>query len=95
MSGVTEAAVRVHVLVTGIVQGVFFRDACREKARREGVGGWVRNRSDGCVEAEFEGPAAAVDRLVAWCHAGPARAVVEAVDVTMVPTCGDHRFRIR
>jgi len=95
MSGLTEPAIRVRVVVTGVVQGVFFRDACREQARRERVGGWVRNRSDGSVEAEFEGPAAAVDRLVAWCHTGPARAIVDAVEAMMVPTCGDHRFRIR
>jgi acylphosphatase len=95
MSGLTEPAVRVRVVVTGVVQGVFFRDTCREQARKESVGGWVRNRGDGSVEAEFEGPAAAVDRLVAWCRAGPPRAHVEAVEVTMVPTCGDHRFRIR
>ena len=100
MSGLTAPSpgpqtVRARVVVTGRVQGVFFRDTCREQARRERVGGWVRNRGDGSVEAEFEGPAAAVDRLVAWCQAGPPRADVEAVEVTMVPTCGDQRFRIR
>jgi acylphosphatase len=101
MSGLTASSspaaqpVRARVVVTGLVQGVFFRDTCREQARRENVGGWVRNRVDGSVEAEFEGPAAAVDRLIAWCHAGPPRAHVDTVEVTMVPTCGDRRFRIR
>jgi acylphosphatase len=86
--------IRVRVVVTGRVQGVWFRDSCREQARAEGVAGFVRNRADGAVEAEFEGPPAAVERLVAWCRAGPARARVDGVDVATVPTSGDPRFRI-
>ena len=91
----TESPVRVQVVATGLVQGVWFRHACREAAREEGVGGWVRNRADGAVEAELEGPAAAVDRLVAWFRTGPPQAQVESVDVTVIPTVGDQRFRIR
>ena len=87
--------VRVRVVITGRVQGVFFRDACREHARAEGLAGWVRNRGDGAVEAEFEGPHAAVDRVVAWCHDGPPRAQVEHVTVTTIPTLGARGFRIR
>ena len=86
--------VRVRVVATGRVQGVWFRDACRERARAEHVGGWVRNRSDGAVEAEFEGPAAAVERLVAWFRTGPPRSRVDAVATSQVPTTGDLRFRI-
>jgi acylphosphatase len=85
---------RVRVVVTGRVQGVFFRDSCRERAREANVGGWVRNRGDGAVEAEFEGPAAAVDGVVAWCRTGPARARVDAVEVTVIPATCDQRFRI-
>jgi acylphosphatase len=88
---VTEPPVRVNVVATGLVQGVWFRHACRETAREEGLGGWVRNRADGAVEAELEGPAAAVDRLVAWFRTGPPQARVESVDVTVVPTTGDQR----
>jgi len=55
----------------------------------------VRNRDDGAVEAEFEGPRAAVDRMVAWCREGPARARVDAVDVTEVTTLGERGFRVR
>jgi acylphosphatase len=95
MSGVTEPSVRVQVVATGLVQGVWFRHACREAAREEGLGGWVRNRADGAVEAELEGPPDAVDRLVAWFRTGPPQAQVESVDVTSVPTTGDARFRIR
>ncbi len=91
----TESPVRVQVVATGLVQGVWFRHACREAAREEGVGGWVRNRADGAVEAELEGPAASVDRLVAWFRTGPPQAQVESVDVTVIPTVGDQRFRIR
>ena len=86
--------VRVRVVVSGRVQGVFFRDSCREQARALGVGGWVRNRADGTVEGELEGPGAAVDRLVAWCRAGPPRARVDAVDVSSVEAVGDARFRV-
>jgi acylphosphatase len=99
VSGLTDGAgaaetVRVHVEVIGRVQGVWFRDSCRERARSERVGGWVRNRGDGAVEAEFEGPPAPVERMVAWCRTGPPRARVDAVDVTRVPTSGDLRFRV-
>jgi acylphosphatase len=90
----SPAPVRVRVVVTGRVQGVFFRDSCREQARAEGLGGWVRNRGDGAVEAEFEGPRPAVDRLIAWCRSGPARARVDAVEHTEIPPTGDKRFRI-
>jgi acylphosphatase len=99
MSGLTgavrpSARVRVRVVVTGRVQGVFFRDGCREQARAEGVGGWVRNRGDGAVEAEFEGSRPAVERLIGWCRSGPARARVDAVEHTEIPAIGDRRFRI-
>jgi acylphosphatase len=77
------------------VQGVWFRDSCRELARALHVAGWVRNRADGAVEAEFEGPAAAVDRVVAWCRTGPPRARVDAVDVTRIAALGAAGFTIR
>lgn len=71
-----------RVVVHGDVQGVFFRDACREEAERAGVTGWVRNRSDGAVEALFEGEPDAVARLCRWCETGPSHAHVDSVDVT-------------
>ncbi len=91
MPGVT----RRRVVVTGRVQGVWFRDSCRTEARANGVAGWVRNRSDGAVEAEFEGPPAAVERMVGWCHEGPPRARVDHVDVTDVAIVGERGFRVR
>jgi acylphosphatase len=91
MSGVT----RVRVVVTGRVQGVWFRDSCRERARAAGVAGWVRNRGDGAVEAEFEGPAAGVDEVVSWCKTGPPRARVDNVEVTSIAPIGEKNFHVR
>lgn len=79
----TESTVRTRVVVSGLVQGVFFRDTCRREARRLGVAGWVRNRPDGAVEAVFEGPAGSVERMVAWCRRGPSRAQVR--ELTTLP----------
>jgi acylphosphatase len=71
---------RVRVLVSGVVQGVWFRESTRAEADRRGIAGWVRNLPDGRVEAAFEGPGAAVEAMVAWCHRGPERASVERVE---------------
>jgi acylphosphatase len=76
-----EDTVRRHVTISGEVQGVFFRETARRKATEAGVAGWITNRSDGRVEAVFEGPAEAVDELVEFCRQGPTAATVEDVDV--------------
>jgi acylphosphatase len=76
-----EDTVRRHVTVSGEVQGVFFRETARRKATEAGVAGWITNRSDGRVEAVFEGPPEAVDELVDFCRHGPTAATVEDVDV--------------
>lgn len=73
--------VRKRVIVSGTVQGVFFRDTCRREALAHGVSGWVRNLPDGGVEALFEGGEAAVEAMVRWAHTGPPAADVRAVDV--------------
>lgn len=72
--------IRRRVVVHGWVQGVFFRDSTRQRARQHGVAGWVRNNRDGTVEAVFEGDAAAVERLVSFCREGPRGAQVERVE---------------
>ncbi len=72
---------RVHVVITGIVQGVFFRLETQRAAEKYGVKGWVRNKHDGSVEAVFEGDRAAVESLLAWCQKGPPRASVDNIDV--------------
>lgn len=92
MSG---AAVRRRVVVRGRVQGVFFRDSCQREAIGHGVTGWVRNTHDGDVEAVFEGPAEAVERMVDWCRVGPRMARVDKVDVHDEPVAGEDRFRVR
>jgi acylphosphatase len=89
------AIVRRRVHVEGRVQGVFFRDSCARQARALGVHGSVRNRGDGGVEAVCEGEPDAVDRMVAWCHHGPPRAVVTAVQVADEPPNGDQWFAVR
>jgi acylphosphatase len=72
---------RRRVLVHGFVQGVGFRFAAERAARSRGVAGWVRNRSDGAVEAVFEGERDDVEALVDFCRRGPRGAQVERVDV--------------
>jgi acylphosphatase len=86
---------RVRVLVTGLVQGVWFRESCRGEAMAAGVAGWVRNRADGAVEAVFEGPPAAVRRVVAWCRRGPPRARVDRVETSEETVVGEAGFRVR
>ncbi len=75
-------AIRRRVVVTGQVQGVFFRDSTRREAKRHGVAGWVCNRPDGAVEAVFEGEPAAVEALVSFCRSGPGASVVADVSVS-------------
>ncbi len=86
---------RARVLVSGRVQGVFFRAETRAAARRLGVDGWVRNLPDGRVEAVFEGSPGAVEAAVAWCRTGPERAAVESVEVEPGPAEGIAGFAIR
>jgi acylphosphatase len=86
---------RYRVLISGLVQGVSFRDACRRIAERQGVSGWVRNLPDGSVEAVFEGPDEAVDALVEWSRHGPRLAVVKDVRVQAEPPEGITGFQIR
>jgi acylphosphatase len=87
--------IRRRVVVHGRVQGVFFRDSARERARAHGVSGWVRNRSDGAVEAVLEGPAEAVDRVVRFLETGPPRAEVMDVEVSEEEPEGLSGFEIR
>lgn len=84
-----------HVLVSGTVQGVFFRATCSEMARRSHVTGWVRNLPDGRVEAWFEGRSVAVEKAVEWCRQGPPRARVANVTVGVVTPAGYRDFTTR
>jgi acylphosphatase len=87
--------IRRRVTVSGRVQGVWFRDSCRERARGLGVAGRVHNLSDGRVEAVFEGEPDAVEAMVAWCHDGPEHAVVVSVDVVDEQPQGETGFEMR
>jgi acylphosphatase len=82
MAGVGQRT--VHVVVRGAVQGVGFRWFVRQCARSLLVRGWVMNRSDGAVEMQAQGAAAAIDNLLAAVRGGPSGARVDACEVTPV-----------
>lgn len=84
-----------RVVVHGRVQGVFFRDTARRMAASRGVAGWIRNRSDGTVEAVFEGEDEAVDAMVEFCRRGPRGAEVEDVRVRDEEPEGLEGFEVR
>ena len=69
-----------HVVVRGLVQGVYFRASAREVALGMGLTGWVRNRGDGGVEARVQGPPAAVAAMVDWFRSGPPHARVDSFE---------------
>jgi len=84
-----------RLLIHGRVQGVGYRDALCDEARRRGVQGWVRNRRDGTVEAVVDGDAAAVEAISRWATIGPplARVVrVVAEDISEAPPAGFRRL---
>ncbi|MEZ4768384.1 MAG: acylphosphatase [Caldilineales bacterium] len=88
--------VRAHIVISGHVQGVFFRGQTQRRANALGVAGWVRNLPDGKVEAVFEGEEASVNELIAWCRHGPPNAWVSNVEVRREPYTGDLRsFSVR
>jgi acylphosphatase len=86
---------RKRVLVSGRVQGVFFRDTARRRAEAAGLAGWVTNRPDGAVEAVLEGDDAAVDEVVEFFRRGPSRAEVDSVEVTDEEPEGLSGFDVR
>ena len=85
---------RVRARISGHVQGVFFRVSCAERAEALGLSGWIRNASDGGVEAVFEGEDAGVEAMLAWCRKGPPYAEVRRVEVGEEPPTGAQGFRI-
>ena len=87
---------RIHVHVSGKVQGVFFRQALRVEAGKNGVAGWVRNLADGRVEAVAEGQSEAVGRIAEWCRHGPAGARVSGLSVCDEDPTGEFsKFEVR
>ncbi|MBD3314138.1 acylphosphatase [Candidatus Woesearchaeota archaeon] len=87
---------RVHLIIHGRVQGVFFRHNTKKRAKRLGLTGWARNRDDGTVEVVAEGEEDKVDSLVDFCRKGPACARVDDVDIEEGKPAGDIRdFSVR
>jgi acylphosphatase len=90
------AIVRAHVVISGRVQGVYFRGNVRERAESMGLRGWVRNLTDGTVEAVFEGEEEDVRRMLAWCDKGPPAARVDEVRTEWTaPTKEESGFHLR
>lgn len=85
----------VRARIHGRVQGVWYRGWTVETASAFGLTGWVRNRSDGTVEAVFAGPAAAVDRMLEVCRKGPSAAIVRAIAVEPAEDPGTGPFEQR
>jgi acylphosphatase len=90
-----DETVRRRVVVRGRVQGVFFRDSTRQRAEAHGVVGWIRNRSDGAVEAVLEGPREAVDRVLRFLEMGPPHAEVLEFEVSEEEPEGLRGFDVR
>ena len=95
MAEAAKAESAVRVAVRGRVQGVFFREATRERALGLGVMGWVRNADDGTVLVHAEGSAARVKELVTFLREGPPAAEVDAVEVDSVKVEGHEQFAVR
>lgn len=84
------------LIISGKVQGVYFRLETRKAALQAGVEGYVKNLADGSVEAVFQGNPRAVDQMVAWCHQGPSAARVDQVTVETLTLQPDTKgFDIR
>ena len=84
------------MFISGMVQGVFFRSETRDEAKKLGVKGWVRNLSDGRVEAVFEGEEKSVKELIEFCRRGPPGARVTDVDIIWENYKGEFRnFEVR
>lgn len=88
--------IRVHLTITGKVQGVFFRAHAQKKAEEFGVTGWVANQGDGTVTIVAEGPENKINNFVDWCHSGPSTSEVESIKVEKVEYMGEFcDFNIR
>ncbi len=86
-----SSCLRAHIFVLGSVQGVFFRDSARKKAKELGLVGWVKNTPDGRVEAVFEGEKENVENIVDWARKGPVFATVDKLDVLWEDCKGEFK----
>jgi acylphosphatase len=88
--------VRVHLLISGVVQGVGYRWSCQRRAQGLGLVGWVRNLDDGRVEAVLQGTREQVDDMIKWCYRGPSEARVSDIAVAAEDPSEEFRdFGIR
>jgi acylphosphatase len=83
-----------HLRIFGRVQGVWYRESMRRQAESVGVVGWVRNMSDGSVEAWLEGDGSSIDSIIVWARRGPPYAQVSRVEIETVRTEGHHQFSV-
>ena len=81
---------RLHIVIEGIVQGVFFRASTIEESSKLGLTGWVKNCSDGRVEAVFEGEIDKIEQIIEWCKKGPPGAVVSNVETVLERATGEY-----
>ena len=97
MANNSEGPIEVKVIVTGQVQGVWYRAHTHEAAqKRPGISGYVKNRSDGTVEAVFQGSRPDVDVMIEWCWTGSPNSSVTGVNVDPRPGLGEYNgFEIR
>ena len=87
---------RTHAIISGTVQGVFFRASAQQEARKRDLTGWVKNLPDGTVELEAQGDASDVDSLLDWCWQGPVEAEVARVTSELRPAVeGEGTFEVR
>jgi len=87
---------RIHIFVTGRVQGVFFRQSTRVMAIKNNVNGWVRNLDDGRVEIVAEGENQDIDNLADWCKTGPANSRVDEFELSEENSAGEfENFEVR
>ncbi|KCZ70459.1 acylphosphatase [Candidatus Methanoperedens nitroreducens] len=87
---------RMHIFVSGRVQGVFFRSSTKDMAQELGLTGWVRNLGDGRVEAVFEGEQGGVEKMIQWCRRGPEYARVDNIEVIPERYTGEFKgFAVR
>ena len=91
----SQSVVRLHLIISGLVQGVGFRTFVVRHGARLGLTGWVRNTEDGDVEVTAEGPRASLDQFLAACRRGPSSARITYVEEDRSEATGEFRgFRI-
>lgn len=91
----TDATVCKHLVISGRVQGVAYRVSMVDAAMRLGVRGWVRNRSNGDVEATVQGTPTAIEAIIEWARRGPSLAIVDNVQIEDAPVESFRRFETR